>query len=56
MTGHLRLLQEVVAVEDIIADSITISGSIVQVVHVCAAHKKPAKLMKFIAKVRNDEK
>jgi len=36
--------------------SITISRSITQHVHVCASHKKPRLLMRFIEKIRGNEK
>lgn len=38
------------------AEPMTIAPSITQVVHVCATHKKPAKLMKFLRGVRTEEK
>ena len=46
------MTDEVVVVQDAVAGAMTIAASIQQVVHVCAAHKKPAKLLKFISKVR----
>eukprot|EP01041_Mallomonas_annulata_P008689 gene8689-17948_t len=36
--------------------SLTISKSITQHIHICAAHKKPRLLMRFIEKVRGKEK
>jgi len=37
-------------------DSITINPSIAQTIHICAAHKRPRLLMKFIETIRTQEK
>ena len=37
-------------------DELTVAASIEQIVHVCAEHKKPKKLLTFIGKIRKDEK
>eukprot|EP00928_Gymnodinium_smaydae_P031096 TRINITY_DN22944_c0_g1_i1.p1 TRINITY_DN22944_c0_g1~~TRINITY_DN22944_c0_g1_i1.p1 ORF type:complete len:785 (-),score=238.24 TRINITY_DN22944_c0_g1_i1:8-2362(-) len=38
------------------ASTLTVSSTIHQTVHVCAVHKKPRKLLKFIDKVRSGER
>lgn len=38
------------------ASTLTVNGSIEQIVHVCAEHKKSRKLIKFLDKIRAEEK
>lgn len=62
LTVNEHIAQDVIVREDKPAHSefntlsLTISPSVSQVVHVCASHKKPRLLIRFITTVREQEK